>query len=48
MFCDATGLVVNLKKTNIIMFCKSGRKSKSRTRCLFNNVEIKEVQLCKY
>ena len=46
IFCDANGLTVNLKKTNIIIFSKSGRKSK--TKFLFNNVEIKEVQLYKY
>ena len=46
IFCDANGLIVNLKKTNIIIFSKSGRKSK--TSFLFNNVEIKDVQLYKY
>ena len=46
VFCDANGLTVNLKKTNIIIFSKSGRKSK--TKFLFNDVEIKEVQLYKY
>ena len=46
IFCDANGLTVNLKKTNIIIFSKSGRKSK--TKLLFDNAEIKEVQFYKY
>ena len=46
IFCDANGLTVNLKNTYIIIFSKSGRKSK--TKFLFNNVEIKEVQSYKY
>ena len=35
-----------MKKTNIIIISKSGRKSK--TKFLFNNIEIKAVQLYKY
>ena len=45
-FCDANGLTVSLKKSNIFIFNKSGRKSK--TNFFFNNVEVVEVQLYKY
>ena len=46
IFCDANGLTVNLKKTNNIIFSKSGRNSK--TKVLFNKAEIKEVQIYEY
>ena len=46
IFCDAHGLTVNLKKTNIMTFSKSGRNSK--TRFMFNKAEIKEGQIYKY
>ena len=46
VFCDANGLTVNLKNTNIITFSKSGRKPK--IKCLFENSEFEEVQSYKY
>ena len=45
-FCDANGLTASLKRTNIFIFNKFGRKS--TTNSLFNNVEIEEVHLYKY
>ena len=46
VFCDANGLTVNLKNTNIITFSKSGRKPK--IKYLFNIDEIEEVESYKY
>ena len=46
LYCCDNGLTVNLKKTQIITFSKSGRKS--NCNILFNNVEIEEVQSYKY
>ena len=46
LYCCDNGLTVNLKKTQIITFSKSGRKS--NCNILFNNVYIEEVQSYKY
>ena len=46
MFCENNGLIVNLKKTNIMTFCKNGRLSNEKY--YFNDVEVKHVNRYKY
>ena len=45
-YCDKYGLTVNLKKTNIMTFSKSGRQSS--TKFFFKNNEIVHVSSYKY
>ena len=45
-FCDNNGLVINLKKTNVMTFCKSGRISKEKY--IYKGIEIQHVSTYKY
>ena len=45
-YCENNGLIVNLKKTNIVTFCKSGKLSNEKY--YFNKVEVMHVSRYKY
>ena len=45
-YCDNNGLIVNIKKTNIVTFCKSGRISTEKY--YYRGIEIKHVTSYKY
>jgi hypothetical protein len=46
LYCEYNGLTVNINKTKVITFCKSGRLSKDKY--LYKGVEIEHVTTYKY
>ena len=45
-YCENNGLIVNIKKTNIVTFCKNGKLSNEKY--YFNGVEIEHATKYKY